>query len=194
MLETPPILSKPSLGKPIIPHFCLVIKKEKVVSKPILVYLSISNEAISVVIVQEWDKEQQPVYFVSNLEIRYQRIKKATLTYVITIRRLQPYFQSNQIIVWMELPIKQVLRKLNLAGRMVGQTIKRLEFNTSFERMSHVKAQALVAFIVELIQVGEVDDTRDHKQGPGKIKKGPGKIKKKTFNVSLCGQEKRPLD
>ncbi|RDX88763.1 hypothetical protein CR513_29586, partial [Mucuna pruriens] len=39
----------------------------------------------------------------------YQKIEKADLALAITSRRLCPYFQSNCVVVWTYLPIKQVL-------------------------------------------------------------------------------------
>ncbi|RDX73692.1 hypothetical protein CR513_46659, partial [Mucuna pruriens] len=54
------------------------------------------------------------------------------------------------IIFWMDLPIKQVLRKPNLARRIVGWTVQLSEFNISFEKRDHIKAQALADFIIEL--------------------------------------------
>ncbi|RDX76437.1 Calcium-dependent protein kinase 15, partial [Mucuna pruriens] len=67
--------------------------------------------------------ETTPVYFISKVlqdaERRYQRIEKATLTLVITSQRLCPYFHGYPMIIWIDLPIKQVLRKPNLVGQMV---------------------------------------------------------------------------
>ncbi|RDX76168.1 hypothetical protein CR513_43872, partial [Mucuna pruriens] len=57
--------------------------------------------------------------------------------------------------LFINLPIKQVLRKPNLAGRMVGWTVQFFEFDISFERISHIKAQALTEFIIELSPVGQ---------------------------------------
>lgn len=60
--------------------------------------------------VQELDKEQKPIYFVSKVlqgaEIRYQIIKNLALTIVVTVRRLRPYFQSYQVIVRIDQPIR----------------------------------------------------------------------------------------
>ncbi|RDX89823.1 hypothetical protein CR513_28398, partial [Mucuna pruriens] len=49
-----------------------------------------------------------------------------------------------------DLPIKQILQKPDLVGRMIGWVIELLEFDTAFERRGHVKAQVLVDFINEL--------------------------------------------
>ncbi|RDX61767.1 hypothetical protein CR513_59972, partial [Mucuna pruriens] len=92
MLAMPPILTSPTPDN------------------PLLVYLSISDDVVSATIVQERDKDQQSVYFVSKvlqgLEKWYQKIEKATITSIITSRRLRPYFQSNCVVVRTGMPIK----------------------------------------------------------------------------------------
>ncbi|RDX78216.1 hypothetical protein CR513_41538, partial [Mucuna pruriens] len=102
---------------------------------------------------------QHHIYFVSRVlqgvEARYQNLEKATLALVIIARKLRPYFQSYQIVVRTNLPIKQVLRKPDLARQMVGWTVELSEFNITFERRGHVKAQVLEDFIVELTSTRE---------------------------------------
>ncbi|RDX92900.1 rnhA, partial [Mucuna pruriens] len=83
-------------------------------------------------------------------ERRYQKIEKAALAVVVASRRLRPYFQNFSIIVRTDLPIRQVLRKPDMAGRMVVWSIQLSEFDISFERRGHVKAQVLADFITEL--------------------------------------------
>nr|KYP71502.1 Transposon Ty3-I Gag-Pol polyprotein [Cajanus cajan] len=62
----------------------------------LLLYLAVAEGAISAVIVQEHQKMQTPVYFISRVlqdtEKQYQMIKKLALTLVTAARRLQPYF------------------------------------------------------------------------------------------------------
>ena len=93
-------------------------------SKPILIYLSVTRETISSVLVQEVDGEQMPVYFVSRTlqeaETRYQTIKKVTLALVTTARRMRAYFQNHEIIVKTDYPIAKILSKPDLAGRMIS--------------------------------------------------------------------------
>jgi len=68
-----------------------------VIQKPnthelIIVYLAISNEAVSLVLVQEIEAEERPVYFVSrvlhDVKVRYQTIEKVVLALIITARRV----------------------------------------------------------------------------------------------------------
>nr|KYP38892.1 Transposon Ty3-G Gag-Pol polyprotein [Cajanus cajan] len=62
----------------------------------LLLYLAVAENAISVVIVQEHQKVQTPIYSTSRVlqdaERRYQMIEKLALALVTTARRLRPYF------------------------------------------------------------------------------------------------------
>ncbi|RDX82658.1 Retrovirus-related Pol polyprotein from transposon 17.6, partial [Mucuna pruriens] len=136
MLATPPVLTRPAKGIPL--HL----------------YISVSDVVVSAILVQECEGNQRSVYFISKVlqgaELRYQKIEKAALALVVTSRRLRPYFQNYGIIVKTNLPIRQVLRKPDLAGRMVAWSVQLSEFDISFERRGHVKAQALADFLTEL--------------------------------------------
>nr|KYP65105.1 Retrovirus-related Pol polyprotein from transposon 297 family [Cajanus cajan] len=134
-LGSPPILSKPD-------H-----------ELPIVVYLCISNDAISAVLIQERDR-QQPIYFISRIlqeaETRYQLLEKVALGLIHTARRLRQYFQSHRVIVRTDCPIAKVLRKPELAGRMMAWSIELSEFDVGFEPRGPIKSQYLVDFVNEL--------------------------------------------
>ena len=53
------------------------------------------------------------IYFVSRVlhdaEKRYQMIEKVVLAIITLARRLRPYFQSQQVVVEINHPIRQVL-------------------------------------------------------------------------------------
>jgi len=70
---------------------------------------------------QEKDGIHRPYYFVGWLvhgaEKRYSTLEKATLAIVITVRKLLPYFQYFQVTLKIDLPIKQVLKILDMMGR-----------------------------------------------------------------------------
>ncbi|RDX61810.1 Retrovirus-related Pol polyprotein, partial [Mucuna pruriens] len=172
MLATPPILVRPKLGRPL--HL----------------YISITKTAISSVLIQEREKEQCPVYFISKTlqgpEKRYQKIERGALALVIASRQLRPYFQSFSIIVCTDLPIQQVLRKPDLAGRMVAWSVQLSEFDISFEKRGPIRAQALADFITKLTSEQEqaegewylfVDGSSNQAgSGAGAILEGPNGI------------------
>ena len=77
-LASPLVLCKPQLGT------------------PLRLYFAVTERVISLVLVQEQDQVQKPIYFVSKVlqgpEVRYQAIEKAALTVVFSARRLHHYF------------------------------------------------------------------------------------------------------
>ena len=102
-LANPPVLCKPKLGTP-----------------PRL-YFTITEKAISLVLLQVQDQVQRPIYFITKVlqgpEVK--ALEKAALAVVFSARRLRHYFQSFTVIVMTNLPIRKVLQKPDVAGRMV---------------------------------------------------------------------------
>ncbi|GKV42366.1 hypothetical protein SLEP1_g49777 [Rubroshorea leprosula] len=83
-LSSPPLLTKANDGE------------------ILYLYLSISDEAISSVLVREEGKQQKPVYYTSSVlhgaKMRYSIAEKAALAVVTLARKLRPYFQLHPII------------------------------------------------------------------------------------------------
>ena len=95
--------------------------------------ISLSCEVVSSTLIQEEGKHQLPIYFTSRIlhdaKKCYQMIEKVALALITSTRHLRPYFQSHQVIVKMNYPIKQVLQKPKLMRRMVAWSIKLSEFD-----------------------------------------------------------------
>ncbi|XP_061367151.1 uncharacterized protein LOC133310267 [Gastrolobium bilobum] len=147
MLASPPILSKP---EPV---------------ELLYLYLSVSQEAVSSVLVREGKNgQQQPVYFISKVlqgaEVRYQHVEKVAFALLISARRLRQYFQCHQIVVKTNQPIKQMLHKPDLAGRMVAWAVELSEFGITFEACKAIKAQALADFMVEMTHPGGTEENK----------------------------------
>ncbi|KAK2427613.1 hypothetical protein QL285_026181 [Trifolium repens] len=121
---------------------------------PLLLYLAVSDHALSSALVQEIEGEERPVYFVSRTlrgaELRYQKLEKLSLAIIVTARRLRQYFQSHKVIVKTDYPIKQVLKKPDLAGRMVAWSIELSEFDMTFSPRGAIKSQILADFVLEM--------------------------------------------
>ncbi|XP_057730619.1 uncharacterized protein LOC130945949 [Arachis stenosperma] len=135
ILASPPILQKPEQGK------------------PLLLFLSISANTISSVLVTDTGNEQHPVYFVSKVlqgaELRYPTIEKLALGLIMIARRLRHYFQMHPIIVRTGHPLRQILSKPDLAGRMTKWAIELSEFDISYQSRGSPKAQRLADFVAE---------------------------------------------
>jgi len=135
-LDAPPVLCKPQTGV------------------PLQLYFAVTERAISSVLVQEQDQTQKSKYFVSKVlqgpEARYQALEKAALAVVFSARRLRHYFQSFTVVVMTNLPIRKVLQKPDVAGRMVRWAVKLLEFDVQYEPRGPIKGQVYVDFVAKL--------------------------------------------
>ena len=112
--------------------------------EPFYIYLSVTKKAISSVLVREEQKQQKSVYYISKAlqgaEVRYQNIEKLAFTLVIHARRLRPYFQGHHIIVMIEHPIRQVLRKPSLVRRMITWSVELSKFSLEYRPRGPMKA------------------------------------------------------
>jgi len=128
-----------------------ILEKSRVGSR-LLLYLSISEDAVSSALVQE--EAFKLVYFTGqtlhDAETRYQLIKKAAIALVYTARRLRPYFQGHPIIIKTDYPIGKVLLRPDLAGRMIAWSTELSEFDLLFEPRGPIRAQCLADFVAEL--------------------------------------------
>ncbi|WVZ15676.1 hypothetical protein V8G54_013242 [Vigna mungo] len=151
------------------------------------VFLATTEEAISAALIQE-TPEFKLIYFVSRIlkdaETRYQKLEKVVLSLVYAARRLRPYFQGHQVVVRTDYPIAKILRKPDLAGRMIGWSVELLEFGLCYEPRGSVKGQHLADFAAEL-PVGEdpfcwqlsVDGSSNKRGGgAGVVLEGPNEV------------------
>nr|KYP60057.1 Retrovirus-related Pol polyprotein from transposon opus [Cajanus cajan] len=131
-------------------------------SRPLEVYLAVSEEAINSVLVQEKEGSQVPIYFVSRLlqdpETWYQLIEKLALGLVHTSRRLRYYFQSHRVVMHTDCRITKVLGKPELAGRMMAWSVELSQFEIAFKPRGPIKAQCLADFVNELYLHGQFEE------------------------------------
>jgi len=125
---------------------------------PLQLYFAVTERVINSVLVQEQDRVQKPIYFVSKVlqgpEVRYQALEKAALAMVFSARRLRQYFQSFTVVVMTDLSIRKVLQKPDVAGRMVHWVVELLEFDVQYEPRSPIEGQVYADFVVELSSGG----------------------------------------
>ena len=134
-LSSPPILVSPSKGELLI------------------LYLAVSDFSTSATVVRERDTVQQPVYYCNRalrgVEERYPKMENLILALVTTSRKLRPYFQAHTIEVPTEYPMKQILHKLETAGRLIKWAMELSEFNIRYKLRIAIKGQILANFIME---------------------------------------------
>jgi hypothetical protein len=140
-LASPPVLTKPIVGDTLI------------------LYLAVTDEAVSAVLIREKGKGQFPIYFVSKalqgVDLNYQRLEKVAFALLIASRKLRPYFQCYPILVRTNQPIRQILHKPDLAGRMMSWAIELTLYDISYEPRLAIKAQVLADFLAEMMHPGQ---------------------------------------
>ncbi|KAL0373261.1 UNVERIFIED_CONTAM: Gag-Pol polyprotein [Sesamum radiatum] len=121
--------------------------------KMLFLYLAVSDEAVSSVLVREQEKTQSPVYYVSKIlqgaEKRYAQIEKLALALVITTRKLRPYFQSHKIIVLTNHPLGHIMNRPDASGRLVKWAVELGEYDIEYQSRRAIKAQVLADFVME---------------------------------------------
>ncbi|XP_064953720.1 uncharacterized protein LOC135635929 [Musa acuminata AAA Group] len=117
-------------------------------------YLAASQHAVSSVLVKENSGDQLPVYYVSHMlsgpEGRYPPIEKLALALVLSARRLRPYFQAHPIEVITDRPLRLVLSKFDVAGRLLKWAVELGEHDIQYTPRTAIKAQSVADFIAEL--------------------------------------------
>jgi hypothetical protein len=78
---------------------------------------------------------------------------------IVSARKLKPYFQAHAIRVFTEYPLKKVLQKLDLSGRLVTWAIELGEFDIEFHSRAVINGQALADFIVEFSSIPQDPET-----------------------------------
>ncbi|XP_065015447.1 uncharacterized protein LOC135642894 [Musa acuminata AAA Group] len=124
-------------------------------------YLATSPHAVSFVLVKESSSEQLLIYYVSHVlsgpEERYPPIEKLALALVLSARKLRPYFQAHPVEVITDQPLRQVLSKFDVAGRLLKWAVEHDEHEIRYVPRTAIKAQAIADFIVELTQRADGD-------------------------------------
>ncbi|KAK1557267.1 hypothetical protein Q3G72_021359 [Acer saccharum] len=133
-----PLLSKPETGE------------------TLYMYLSVSEAAISSVLVRQEDGIQKPIYYTSKAllpaETRYSPAEKMALALITAARKLRPYFQAHRIGVYTNCPLKLILQKPEVSGRLTKWAIELSEFDVEYLTRTAIKAQTVADFVVEFTE------------------------------------------
>ncbi|GJT05099.1 reverse transcriptase domain-containing protein [Tanacetum coccineum] len=128
----------------------LVAPKPK---EELIMYLSASHGAVGAVLMTERDTIQTPVYFVSRAlqgaELNYTPMEKLILALVCAAKRLRRYFQAHPVAVITDQPIKQIISRPDVAGRLQKWSVMLGEHNITYRPRTSVKGQILADFLVE---------------------------------------------
>jgi hypothetical protein len=94
----------------------------------LFLHLGVSNLTISVVLIWDEKRIQKRVYYTSkvllDVKIIYLKIEKVALALISSVRKLNPYFQSYNMIILTNQPLRQILHKLYLWRCLVKWAIE----------------------------------------------------------------------
>ena len=76
-------------------------------------------------------------------------MEKLILALVTTARKFRPYFQAHTIKVPTEHPMRQILHKPEVLGRLIKWAIELSEFDIRYKLRTAIKGQVLAYFIME---------------------------------------------
>ncbi|KAK0593716.1 hypothetical protein LWI29_011306 [Acer saccharum] len=71
------------------------------------------------------------------------------LALITAARKLRPYFQAHKIGVYTNCPLKLILQKPEVSGRLTKWAIELSEFDVEYLPRTAIKAQAMADFVVE---------------------------------------------
>ncbi|XP_074277410.1 uncharacterized protein LOC141601048 [Silene latifolia] len=146
-LSTPPLLSKPEPRE------------------PLFMYLSVTEAAVSAVLVREQEGSQYPVYCIIKsllpVEIRYKSLEKLVLALVTASYKLRPYFESHTISVITNYSLKTIMRKPELSGRMAKWFVHLSGYDLKIEPRTAIKSQAQADFVSDFCPALQTEEEKD---------------------------------
>jgi ribonuclease HI len=77
---------------------------------------------------------------------------------IVSARRLRPYFQAHAIQVLTEYPLKKILQKPDLSGRLVNWSVELGQFDIEFYPRTSIKGQVLTDFLLEFSNKPESEE------------------------------------
>jgi hypothetical protein len=116
-------------------------------------YLAVTPTAISATLIREDEGIQKPVYFVSKaLHGAKKGTPKSRSLHLPSSWLRENFghtFQAHTIRVLTEYPLRKVMQKLDLSGRLANWAIELGQFDLEFIPRNAIKGQALADFLVE---------------------------------------------
>ncbi|GER53739.1 gag-pol polyprotein [Striga asiatica] len=119
----------------------------------LVLYISIGETAVSLVLLREEGTMQFPIYYVSRVmqgaKRRYSEVEKCAVAVVATVKKLRPYFLGHKVKVRRNMPLGETLGRPSVSGRLVKWKVELSEYTITYEPRRAIKAQTLADFIQE---------------------------------------------
>ena len=123
--------------------------------EPLYVYLVVFKHDVSLVLLKEVDGEQRPIYFVrktfTDCQMRYLPLEKLVMALGITAKKFMHYFQAYLIEVYTKFPLKNMLMKADLLGRLSKWVVELGQFDIKFLPRPAINAQVLADFVAKFL-------------------------------------------
>ncbi|XP_019261357.1 PREDICTED: uncharacterized protein LOC109239266 [Nicotiana attenuata] len=119
----------------------------------LLVYLVVSEVALSAVLVRKNKGTQSPIYYISktiiDAETRYPHLEKLALALVVASRKLRPYFKCHHVKVITTFPLRSILHKPEISGRLAKWAIQLSEHDITYQQRTAIKSQVLADYVAD---------------------------------------------
>ena len=116
-----------------------------------LLYLAVFEHAVSAVLVREEGNKKLPIYYIRkallDAETRYSHLGKLALALIVAARKLRPYIQAHSIVVVTSFPVKLVLHKPEVSGRLAKWAVELGEYDIIFRPTTTIMSQVLADFV-----------------------------------------------
>jgi hypothetical protein len=123
----------------------------------LLLYIAATDTAVSAVLVKERREanalKQFPIYYVSEAlsgsKLFYSEMEKMAYAVVMAKRKLRHYFQSHNVSVPTDFPLRDMFENKESTGRMGKWATKLAEHVINFVARSAIKSQVLADFVAD---------------------------------------------
>ncbi|XP_028084233.1 uncharacterized protein LOC114285395 [Camellia sinensis] len=119
----------------------------------LLLYLVVSQHAVSTVLVRAEGIQHLPILYVSktllDAKTRYLPLEKLALVLMMALRKLSHYFHAHTVIVLTAFPLKALFKRADFSGRILKWEVELGQFDIKFQPRTTIKAQTLTDFVAE---------------------------------------------
>ncbi|TKC11883.1 reverse transcriptase-like protein, partial [Robertmurraya kyonggiensis] len=140
--------------------------------KDLLLYLAVSESAVSAAIVQEIEikgiLKQLPAYFVSEAlsgaKKSYSELEKIAYALLMASRKLRHYFEAHKVTVVTNKPLAELFANREASNRISKWSAELSGFNIEFVRRNAIKSQVLADFVADWTSPKHESPDEDEKQ------------------------------
>ncbi|CAL9001703.1 unnamed protein product [Prunus brigantina] len=144
------------------------------------IYLAVTEAAVSIALFQEENYLQQHIFYVSksliDTEKRYTPAEKLVLALVVAKRKLRQYFEAHTITVLTNQPIKAILSRPDLLGRVTKWTIELGAFDIRYQLRTSKRGQVVADFLIECYPIEGMHEKQNDTAGAGCSEETPWEL------------------